>query len=390
MPVKKKRSPGSQLVRLLWRIPLYSLGAAVFFGTLFGATWRHYRFAYWLSLVFSVCIMLAVWGTEHFLVPALHRAFPRWRSPLQEGLVYMVTSLAGSATAAVIIHHTLLPGFLGGVRQVAMVVMYSLLFGALFTAVAMVWDFHRRSIDHARRDKELELARRIQRGFLPSIFPPSPRVEVHAVNVPSRGVSGDFYDVVPVGNALLLAIADVEGKSMAAALLSTALQASLRTQTPWVGSVAPMVANINVFVCQRHGTAQFATFFLARVDEGAHLTFCNAGHNPPLLLRADGSRLTLDCGGPMLGVVEGAVYEEDALDLRSGDRLIFYTDGITEAANPAGEEFQVERLAALVQSIDSAVSSREVTDRILKAVSDFTEGADPSDDQTLIVVRVRD
>ncbi|HET8645411.1 MAG TPA: PP2C family protein-serine/threonine phosphatase, partial [Vicinamibacteria bacterium] len=269
--------------------------------------------------------------------------------------------------------------------------MYSLLFSGLFTGIALVYQYHRSSLEHARREKELELARRIQRTFLPSHFPPSARVEVHAVNVPSRGVSGDFYDVVAAGDALLLAIADVEGKSMAAALLSTALQASLRTQTPWVGAVAPIVTNINAFVCQRSGEAQFATFFLARLaDGGLRLTYCNAGHNPPLLLRADRSRTTLETGGPMLGVLESIPYQEAEVELQPGDRLVFYTDGITEATSPAGEEFQTERLAAVVEGLDSALPSAEVTSRILDEVRRFTRDAEPSDDRTLIVVRVRD
>jgi hypothetical protein len=388
----RARSPWRGLLNILWHAPLGAVVFAIFFGTLFGATWRTYQRAYWIALIFATCIMLTLWATEHFVVPTLRRRIPRWRPTfLNEGGIYMLASMIGSFAAALIIHSTILPGFMGGVRQVAIWGMYSLIFAGLFTGIALVVQYHQSSLEHARREKELELARRIQRSFLPSHFPPSPRIEVHAVNVPSRGVSGDFYDVVPVGDGLLLAIADVEGKSMAAALLSTALQASLRTQTAWVGSVAPMVTNINAYVCQRSGEAQFATFFLARVGAGGlGLTYCNAGHNPPLLLRADRTRLALEVGGPMLGVLESIPYEEDAVELQLGDRLIFYTDGITEATDPAGEEFQTERLAAIVEGLDSAVPAAEVTARILEEVRRFTRDADPSDDRTLIVVRVRD
>jgi hypothetical protein len=395
VPAMKRRepsSPGRSFLHILWRAPLGAVAFAVFFGTLFGATWAAYRRSYLMALIFTGCIMLSLWVAEHLLIPAVRKSVPSWKSSfLNEGFIYMVVSLVGSLGAAFIIHNTVLPGFLGGIRQVAIWGMYSLLFGVLFTGIGLVFQYHRSSLDHARSEKELELARRIQRSFLPSHFPPSARVEVHAVNVPSRGVSGDFYDVVAAGDGLLLAIADVEGKSMAAALLSTALQASLRTQRAWVGTVGPMVANINAFVCQRSGDAQFATFFLARLgDGGLRLTYCNAGHNPPMLLRADRSRVTLECGGPMLGVLEGVPYEEDAVDLRSGDRLVFYTDGITEAASPAGEEFQTERLAAVVEGLDSAIPASEVTASILEAVRLFTHGAEPQDDQTLIIVRVRD
>jgi hypothetical protein len=390
-PMKERPSAARSLLHMLWRAPLSAVAFAVFFGTLFGGTWRAYRMAYLVALIFAVCIMLALWMVEHFVVPLARRSIPTWRpSFLNEGLIYMAVSLLGSLGAAFVVHFTILPGFLGSARQIAIWAMYSLMFSGLVTGMVLVFQYHRSSLDHARRDKELELARRIQRTFLPSHFPPSPRVEVHAVNVPSRGVSGDLYDVVAAGDGLLLAIADVEGKSMAAALLSTALHASLRAQTAWVGSVAPMITNINAFVCQRSGDAQFATFFLARLgDGGLRLTYCNAGHNPPLLLRADRSRLSLERGGPMLGVLESIAYEEDEVEMRAGDRLVLYTDGITEAANPAGEEFQTDRLAAVVEGLDSAVPAPEVTARILDAVRQFTRGAEPQDDQTLIVVRVR-
>jgi hypothetical protein len=388
----RPRSALRGLLNILWGAPLSAVAFALFFGTLFGASWPTYRRAYLVALVFGACIMLTLWVTEHFLVPMVGARVRGWKpSFLNEGLIYMTAAMAGSFVAALLIHATVLPGFMGSVRMVATWGMYSLIFSGLFTGIALVYQYHQGSLEHARREKELELARRIQRTFLPSHFPPSARVEVHAVNVPSRGVSGDFYDVVAAGDALLLAIADVEGKSMAAALLSTALQASLRTQTPWVGAVAAIVTNINAFVCGRSGDGQFATFFLARVaDGGRRLTYCNAGHNPPLLLRADGSRRSLEAGGPMLGVLESIPYEEDAVDLCAGDRLVFYTDGITEATNPSGEEFQTERLAALVEGLDSALPTAEVTARILDEVRRFTLDAEPSDDRTLIVVRVHD
>ena len=315
---------------------------------------------------------------------------PAWRpSPIDEGLVYLVVSFGGSFVAAAIIHFFVQPGFLGGTRVLA-VGMFSVLFGVLFTAMSLVWQYHKSSIEHARREKELELARRIQAAFLPVAFPTRPRVEVHAVNVPSRGVSGDFYDVVPAGDALLLAVADVEGKSVPAALLTAMLQASLRTQTGFLESVAVMLGNINRLACHRSDTLQqFATFFLARIDRDIRLTYCNGGHNAPILLRAGGEAVPLERGGLMLGVLEEAPYDEETVDLETGDRLVIYTDGITERANEQGEEFGVERLITSLRALPPALPARDVTVRVMAALEAFAGGVEPADDQTLMVLTVR-
>jgi sigma-B regulation protein RsbU (phosphoserine phosphatase) len=381
---------GGALLRVLWQIPLYAIPFAIFFGTIFGASWRAYLESYLLALVFTGTIMLALWLVRALAVPLLERKVVGWRgSFLNEGLLYMVTSLLAAFLAAFVVDRTFIPGFMGGPRRVAVFGMYAVLFAVMMTAIGMVVQYHRSSIEVARREKELELARRIQHSFLPESFPERPRFEVHAINVPSRGVSGDFYDVVPSGNGLLLAVADVEGKSIPAALLTAMLQASLRTQTAWVTSAADIVSNINGLCCRREGVQQFATFFLMRIDEDGQLVYSNAGHNPPILMRAGGERMLLQKGGIMFGVMEQAPFDEDTLALSSGDRVVVYTDGITERANPAGEEFGPERLASLAASLPADLSAREVTGRILRALDEFSQGVEPNDDQTLMVLQMR-
>src|SRR5207247_9527613 len=141
----------------------------------------------------------------------------------------------------------------------------------------------------ARCEEEMNLARQIQRTSLLSVFPPIPRCEVHALYVPSRYGGGDFYDVVETGEGkFLVAIADVSGKGMPAALLSSMLQASLRTQSGGALAVGTILDNINSLLYRSTAVHQFATFFLASVDgESLRLTFSNAGHSWPLLLRPD-------------------------------------------------------------------------------------------------------
>src|SRR2546428_674202 len=195
-----------------------------------------------------------------------------------------------------------------------------------------------------------------------------PRLEDHAITVSSKQVSGDFYDVVPAGpDAFLLAIADVAGKGVPAALLSSMLQASLRTQAGAIPSVAAILKNINTLVYRSTAVHQFATFFLARVEESTlRLAYSNAGHNYPVVFRNSGERVTLERGGTVVGILESAEFEEDHLVLEPGDRVVFYTDGINEAANASGELFGEERLCRLVASLPAQLSASETTERILE------------------------
>ncbi len=240
----------------------------------------------------------------------------------------------------------------------------------------------------ARLEQELNLARQIQRTSLLSEFPVLPHGEVYGVSIPSKHVGGDFYDVVPVGDgSFLVAIADVSGKGVPAALLSAMLQASLRTQAGSVPSLSTILGNINTLLFRSTEIHQFATFFLARVGTGGRLTFSNAGHNWPVVLRDDGRRLFLDRGGTLLGILEQVEFEEAEITLGPGDRVVLYTDGISEAMNHAGEPFGEERLYALAEDLPRDLSSRQVAERLLNALHDFLGEVEPQDDMTLLVIR---
>jgi sigma-B regulation protein RsbU (phosphoserine phosphatase) len=248
----------------------------------------------------------------------------------------------------------------------------------------------RERVQVVRIEEELRLARQIQRSFLHTEFPPTPGFDLHAVNIPSKEVGGDFYDLVPAGNGVFVfAIADVAGKGVPAALLSSMLQASLRTQAASIGSVAEILRNINSLVYRATAVHQFATFFLARVENDTmRMTFSNAGHNYPMLIRRHGAPEFLERGGIVLGVLDGAGYEEEQLSLRAGDLMVLYTDGISEAADRNGEFYGDERLCEFVRSLPHDLSAREVTDRIVEALHVFLDGEEPRDDMTVMVVRV--
>lgn len=363
---------------------------ALFFGTLFGATRASYLGAYLIGLYFSYTIFILFWVLKNFILPRIPQPKEESRGAWQTTLLYTGTAMLGSYIAAYLIHLTLIPGFLGSARQVATLGMFSLLFAVLSAGISLAVAFYRQAIDRAKSEEELHLARRIQRSFLLSQFPAMPRLEVHAVNVSSRHVSGDFYDVVPAGgSAILLAIADVAGKGVPAALLSSMLQASLRTQANSTPSAAEILKNINTLVYRSTAVHQFATFFLARVEEDTlRMSYSNAGHNHPVLFRSDGDRMMLDRGGTVVGILETAEFEEAHVQLRPGDRAVFYTDGISEAANGRGEFFGEERLYELVLSLPAELTARDVTERLMEGVRRFLDGTDAGDDMTLMVLRV--
>lgn len=241
-----------------------------------------------------------------------------------------------------------------------------------------------------RYEEELNLARQIQRASLLSEFPLLPRCEVHALTIPSKHVGGDLYDVVQAGDgSWFVAIADVSGKGVPAALLSAMLQASLRTQAASVSSPAEILRNINHLMFRSTAIQQFATFFLARVDgQRLELAFSNAGHNWPVLQRPGGERRLLERGGLLLGIQDDVEFDEEQIGLVPGDLVVLYTDGITEAADATGFQFGEERLYEAVSALPRALSARDAAERLLGTLHDFLDGTEPQDDLTLVVLKV--
>src|SRR2546426_2063451 len=389
---RRPKTPLRQFVDILWKSPLWAVPFALFFGTLYGGgRLDTYVGAYVVSLVMAYVISLFMWLAEHVVVPRLRRRAPAvvGRIPLAEALLHVAAAIGGAYTAGVIIRLTFMPTFLGGARDIAIFGMFTALFAVLFSAIAYALYLYRQSLERARSEQELNLARRIQRSFLLSQFPKMPRMDMHAVNVSSKEVSGDFYDVVPAGDdSFLLAVADVSGKGVPAALLTSMLQASLRTQAMTVPSVARILGNVNRLVCRSTADEQFATFFLARVEERSmRLSFSNAGHNFPVVYRREGGRETLERGGTVIGILEQAEFEEAAVELRPGDRVLLYTDGISEAARESGEMFGEDRIHAAIEAMPASLTAREIVERLLDSVRGFLGGMEPGDDMTVMVLR---
>jgi sigma-B regulation protein RsbU (phosphoserine phosphatase) len=236
-----------------------------------------------------------------------------------------------------------------------------------------------------KRDREREEAKMIQRALLPTTLPQIRGIDVATAWLPADGVGGDCYDMLASGTLLGIAIADVAGKGLPAALLMSNLQAAVRAFAQNAAEPAALCGNVNRLLCRHMVSGRFVTFCFAWFDAERHtIHYANAGHNPPLLVRANGDVERLADGGTVLGVFAEAAYQQSSLQLNPGDRLLFFTDGITEARNPAGEEFGDERLARVASESD-ATSAEALKDRILEVLHAFTGGTF-DDDATLIVV----
>jgi sigma-B regulation protein RsbU (phosphoserine phosphatase) len=234
--------------------------------------------------------------------------------------------------------------------------------------------------------RELDEARRIQRKLLPAVMPPVEGCEISASWQPASGVGGDCYDAIQFGPSRLgLSIADVVGKGIPAALLMSNLQAALRAFATAAAQPAEICQQVNRILCGHIAEGRFISFVYCVIDtyEGT-LTYSNAGHYPPILARADGTIERLDAGGAVLGVFPEGVYEQAQVSIQSGDRLVLYTDGITEVINAADEEFGEARLVDLVVA-HRACSAPALQARLAAAAADFSDGRF-QDDATLIVM----
>jgi sigma-B regulation protein RsbU (phosphoserine phosphatase) len=258
------------------------------------------------------------------------------------------------------------------------------------TSVAITSTFlYRDSLEKTILEEELAVARRIQQQFLPHGLPQTSGFTMAGLNAPSKFVGGDYYDTVDIGGgSYLIAIADVAGKGVPAALLASMVQAAIRTQAPDRKPVGELMARLNRLVYEATPADRFATCVLAEVTaNGSALCFSNAGHNYPILRSGNGSCRFLHEGGIPLGIQPGIPYPEGKASLQSGDTLVMYTDGITDARNRLGEDFGEERLIALVERLPDRLTADEVVRTIADEVARFSDGADQMDDITLVALK---
>jgi sigma-B regulation protein RsbU (phosphoserine phosphatase) len=252
----------------------------------------------------------------------------------------------------------------------------------------------RREVDAGRerrahirqRMRDLAGAQHVQRGLLPPDVSHVPGWNIAAAWRPAEGIGGDYFDVIKFGDErVAVAIGDVMGKGTPAALLMSNLQAVVRAAASETTPPADVCAAVNHAMCGKMDEGRFITFFYCVLDSADRaIAWSNAGHNPPLLVDASGAIRRLGDGGPVLGLFDDAAYKQGTGALHSADRLVLFTDGISEVRDGGGEEFGEDRLASLAAA-QSSLPSEQLHARIFGEVSSFCRG-EFQDDATLIVV----
>ncbi len=237
--------------------------------------------------------------------------------------------------------------------------------------------------------EEIQLAAEVQQNILPRSIPEAPGFEFAARMYPARIVAGDYYGFLELADGEIgLVIADVSGKGVAAGLLMPCIEVALRMDAPRFPSTKDLLENFNDVVHQITGGDRFISLFYGKLSTGTRcLEYTNAGHNPPLVIRGGCDPIPLNKGGPVLGVLPGSAYESAKIDLRGGDVLVLFTDGVVEAQNPAGEEYSVKRLARIVSS-NLQQNPGELIKTIHASVTEFQGTSVLADDLTLVVLKI--
>ena len=273
--------------------------------------------------------------------------------------------------------------------------------GRIVAGEAMKFDWPRLNSEYAKQFgietptgrlrkqvQEYEEAREIQQALMPKEIPQMPGLEISGSWRPARIVGGDYFDVFKFGASRLgLCIADVSGKGMPAALLMSNLQAVVKALAAENTSPKELVEKVNRLMSRNTTEAKFITLFYGLLDvDRKTLQYANAGHNAPVLTREDGVQVRLEQGGLIVGAFQESVYDQGEIDLRPGDRLVMFTDGLSEAVDRDGEEFGEERLAEASRS-NRQLSAEALHRCLLDRVTDFC-GGEFEDDATVLVVAV--
>jgi serine phosphatase RsbU (regulator of sigma subunit) len=243
--------------------------------------------------------------------------------------------------------------------------------------------------ERRRLETELKLARQIQVALLPDRLPDLAGWALHSATVPSRGVSGDFYEVIErnEGAEAVLIVTDVSGKGIAASLLTASLEALLVGPIESGSSPEEICQRVSRRLFERTPAAKYATAFLAALEPATgRLRYTNAGHNPALVVRASGEVERLGPTGTPLGLLPVSTFTGVDLELGVGDTLVIYTDGITEAVNPQDDEYGLERLSAICHE-HRAAPLAELAITIERSLDDFAEGVPYADDRTVLMAR---
>ena len=243
-------------------------------------------------------------------------------------------------------------------------------------------------LERERLERELALASEIQQRFQPTAPPHVNGYELQGISFPCYEIGGDYYDFIERDDGrLVIALGDVSGKGTAAALLMSSLHAAIHAQSASHNTLSATISAVNRYLADNIPANRFVTLFYAELDpESGTLSFLNAGHNPPLIVHSAGTVEQLASGGLPLGIKPDAEYREGRTQLLRGDVLVIYSDGVTEAVSPSGEEFGATRLYEVV-SRNIEASAAGIRDRIESSLTKFAQGTSAADDITLVIVK---
>ena len=248
--------------------------------------------------------------------------------------------------------------------------------------------------DRVVMKRDLQIAKEIQAWLLPAKTPEVPGLAIAFATEPANTVAGDYYDVFArpgsEGKSFLLAVADVAGKSVPAAMLMATFQASLKTLSDTSGPLTELVARMNRYACSNSQNGRrFTTAFIAEFDPAMRrLTYVNAGHNTPIVLRRSGAVERLDVGGMPLGVMDGAPYESGEATLEAGDWLVAFTDGVVEAENPGQVQYGEERLLVMLRW-GVNLAPQAMLEHLLADIDRFVADAPQHDDITCLLLKLQ-
>lgn len=248
---------------------------------------------------------------------------------------------------------------------------------------------YRETMEKARMEQEMRIAAEIQQALLPKSGRAGSYFRAAAASLPCRSIGGDFYDYVDIpGGALGFALGDVAGKGPPAALLSAMMQGIFAAQATSSDGPSQTIARVNLALYRRGIESRFVTLMYGVLSSDGTLIYCNAGHNPPLIISSSGSGAVrrLDRGGPIVGLFETATYEDEAVRLSRGDWLVVFSDGVSEALSASGDEYGEGRIVSVVQE-HASLEPQRMLEALFANVRDFAKGAAQSDDITAMVLR---
>ena len=382
--------PGHRFL-LGWTAAWLAVGVVVAAGFSFGAR-VEFLPVLRLSVLFAEVVGFSAYTSVRLVSPLLARLHGALRLTLDSLIV-----LAGTVFGSIAVLLTDPFFLLARPRTVLLILALNALLAAGVAVALGTYDRMRRQIEASYRilrerdalEREMNVAREVQRELLPHAAPTLECMELAGVCQPAVAVGGDYYDFLQHGDGRPgLVIADVSGKGAPAALLMASLQASVRSLFPIAMDPGQLNGRLNDALCRSSSVARYATAFLADYDPATRrMTYSNAGHLPALIVRRE-ETVRCEEGGLPIGLFEGVSYDTGTLTLAPGDLLALFTDGVTEAFAPDGEEFGADRLAELLRAyLDRPLDA--VLQAVLDALLDWSGPVDPHDDVTLVLARVR-